>query len=175
MPINQSDLRGKNSSYSKIVENMQKTAASSCLKKSAFLCHSHMDEDLVKGLIVILEEAGVELYIDWKDHSMPNVPNSTTAKIIQDKIKTCNIFLFLATANSKASRWCPWEIGYADSGGKGIYIIPTSDGSSTYGNEYLELYPNIDAGIYNLSRQPGYFLTKPNETTGYAISNNNLI
>ena len=86
-----------------------------------------------------------------------------------------SVFLFLATANSKASRWCPWEIGFADSSQKGIYIIPTADGYGTYGNEYLELYSHIDAGTYKIDGRLGYFMSKPGELTGYAISNSNIL
>ncbi|MCH5937009.1 toll/interleukin-1 receptor domain-containing protein, partial [Salmonella enterica] len=58
-----------------------------------------------------------------------------------------NWFLFLATENSMSSRWCPWEIGYAD--GKknlnNIVIVPTVDSSGRHhGNEYLQLYSRID-------------------------------
>jgi hypothetical protein len=77
---------------------------------------------------------------------MPAKPNRETAKRIKDKIEQLNLFLFLATPNSMASRWCPWEIGYAD--GKkpidNIVVIPTSEGATTHGNEYLELYRRID-------------------------------
>ena len=45
-----------------------------------------------------------------------------------------------------ASRWCPWELGFAD--GKksldSILIVPTSEGTSIHGNEYLSLYRHID-------------------------------
>jgi hypothetical protein len=45
------------------------------------------------------------------------------------------------------SRWCPWEIGFAD--GKKtldrIAIVPTQDNyGQFYGNEYLNLYNKID-------------------------------
>ncbi|HNZ52568.1 MAG TPA: toll/interleukin-1 receptor domain-containing protein [bacterium] len=170
MAISQSSLREKAQRYS-IKESVVKTAAKI---KTAFLCHSHRDEELVKGLIVILKESGINIYVDWQDHSMPATPNKETARKIQEKIKTSDIFLFLATSNSKASRWCPWEIGYADSSGKGIYIIPTSDGDGTYGNEYLQLYPRIDSGQYKIGGKPGYFLSEAGEESGYAISNENL-
>lgn len=174
MAISQSTLRIKAASY---VRSQIKIACESynfSKMKSAFLCHSHKDEELVKGLLVIFEEAGLDLYVDWKDHSMPETPNGETAWKIQEKIKNSDVFLFLATANSKASRWCPWEIGFADSSRKGIYIIPTGDGGSTYGNEYLKLYPHIDSGTYKIDGQPGYFMRKPGESAGYAISNLNI-
>lgn len=116
-------------------------------KQTAFLSHSHHDKDAAKGLQVYLKEKGWDVYIDWEDSTMPETPNRSTAQAIQGRIKLCNWFLFLATKNSTASRWCPWEIGYAD-GVKSldsIVVIPTSDRSGRfYGNEYLQLYRRID-------------------------------
>lgn len=116
------------------------------VQKTAFLCHSHRDEKLAEGLQALLAEQGVFLYIDWKDASMPPEPNRETAARIQQRIKTCDWFLFLATANSMASRWCPWELGYAD-GQKPldrIAVVPTFDAMTTHGNEYIQLYRRID-------------------------------
>jgi hypothetical protein len=116
-------------------------------KRTAFLCHSHHDKQLAEGLQVLLAEQGVDLYIDWKDGSMPETPERETANRIRNSIRLCDWFLFLATANSKASRWCPWELGYAD--GKKqwdqIAIVPTRNGHGTHGNEYLQLYRRVDA------------------------------
>jgi len=175
MAISQSTLRSKAASYSRSRIKITCESYNLSKKKCAFLCHSHKDEELVKGLLVIFEEAGLDLYVDWRDHTMPDTPNGETARKIQEKIKSSDVFLFLATANSKASRWCPWEIGFADSSQKGIYIIPTADGYGTYGNEYLQLYSHIDSGTYKIDGRPGYFMTKPGESAGYAISNSNIL
>lgn len=146
MPISQSFLLGKAFSFQvPLYENVRK-AASAGHTKSAFLCHSHKDEALVKGLIALFQEVKIDLYIDWKDNAMPDSPNMLTAIRIQSKIRTCNYFFFLASQDSMTSRWCPWEIGYADSSNKSIYIIPTNDTLGIYGNEYLQLYRNIDIG-----------------------------
>jgi hypothetical protein len=112
--------------------------------QTAFLCHSHKDEDLVQGIINLLKESGWNIYVDWADSAMPETPNIETAKKIKDKILENNYFLFLATENSVVSRWCPWEIGFADGKKENIFIIPTSHGMITYGNEYLSLYKRID-------------------------------
>jgi len=81
---------------------------------------------------------------------MPSTPNKETAKKIQGKIESMKYFLFLATENSMSSRWCPWEIGYAN--GKkpidNVLIIPTSERGKSHGNEYLELYRRIDQNSY---------------------------
>lgn len=149
MPIKQSLLLEKSASYKEqLNENLRKFAEMGTTKK-AFLCHSHQDADMVKGLIVLLLEYGIELYVDWKDQTMPPSPNKITAQKNQDKIKSCNLFLYLATHNSSNSRWCPWEIGYADSNARKIYIIPTENYNGTYGNEYLDLYSLIDLSLSN--------------------------
>jgi hypothetical protein len=119
--------------------------------KTAFLCHSHHDASLAKGLVQLLSDAGWRVYIDWQDAQMPETPNRETAQRIKQKIVDFEYFLFLATPNSIASRWCPWEIGYAD--GKKqidhILVVPTTDGVQTHGNEYLQLYRRVDLSDKN--------------------------
>ena len=161
MPISIDELRRKSAevdhysmstlrkSASALVENRSTTT-----RVQAFLCHAHADQDLVVGLQRILAEHGLDLYIDWQDSAMPASPNRETANRIKEKIRRLPKFLFLATENSTRSRWCPWEIGFAD-GVKpleSILIIPTKDRSGNhYGNEYLQLYRYLDyAGNYDL-------------------------
>lgn len=175
MAIPQVTLRTKSASYSGLSVNIKNASMTNLsARRSAFLCHSHKDEDLVKGLIVLFQELGIDLYVDWKDHNMPEKPNGQTAKTIQDRIKQTDLFLFLATGNSKESRWCPWEIGYADSSLKRIYILPTSEGTSSYSNEYLELYPKIDLGESNSDGRSGYAVFQPDNTQGTWLSSSAL-
>lgn len=164
MVIKQSVLLEKSYRYRKEDSQVLETAALKGMKKVVFLCHSHKDEQLVKGILIWFKDLGIDLYVDWQDHSMPDVPNKETAQKIQEKIKKCDGFVFLATASSKASRWCPWEIGYADSSRKDIYIMATADGGSTYGNEYLELYKRMEEVIYG--GKNGLAAFEPKETTG---------
>lgn len=138
-------------------------------QQTAFLCHSHQDQELAKGLQVILKENGWDLYIDWEDINMPDTPNKETANRIKSKIKSTDWFLFLATNNSTKSRWCPWEIGFADlaKGYEKVLIIPTEDDSGLwFGNEYLQLYKRIDEGINELSNKSGYALFEAGLTSG---------
>ncbi|NWC46101.1 toll/interleukin-1 receptor domain-containing protein [Pseudomonas edaphica] len=114
---------------------------------TAFLSHSHKDAALALGLQEMLKQQGWDIYIDWQDQAMPEQPDAETAARIKNAIISAEWFLFLATEHSMSSRWCPWEIGYAD--GKKqlgrIAIIPTTDTHGRYhGNEYLKLYNRID-------------------------------
>ena len=145
MPISQTVLR-------QAASQVHAAAASTLLEakargiRTAFLCHSHKDQTLVTGLVNMLRSAGWRVYVDWADSGMPDKPNQQTARKIQSKIVELDYFLFLATTNSMASRWCPWEIGYADGmkPNESILIVPTQEGTTTHGNEYLELYRRID-------------------------------
>jgi hypothetical protein len=114
---------------------------------TAFLSHSHQDALLALRLQEMLKIAGWDVYIDWQDTIMPATPDGETAFNIKVAIVRVDWFLFLATQNSMASRWCPWEICFAD-GKKAhdrIAIIPTEDNQGNfYGNEYLNLYSSID-------------------------------
>jgi len=115
-------------------------------RKTVFLSHSHKDYEAAKGLKNRLKEQQVDVYIDWEDTTMPEQPDKITAQKIRDKIVECHIFMFLVTQNSVTSRWCPWEIGYAD--GKKIFeqilVVPTVDDQGTFhGNEYLQLYRRL--------------------------------
>ena len=49
--------------------------------------------------------------------------------------------MYLATPNSAKSRWCPWEIGYADGkkDPRSIVVIATSDGYRTQTLSSLEI------------------------------------
>lgn len=150
MAIDQTILFAASNYYQ---SSLNKQASDGRTYRTAFLCHSHLDEQLVKGLIVEFSRRGVKLYVDWLDTSMPDTPNKETAVKLQLRIKQADMFLFLATRNSMHSRWCPWEIGYADGIGKVPHILPTVDQYSvTHGSEYLELYPRID--IFPLYSQP---------------------
>ena len=147
MPIRMDDLRAaaQRTTYTSVAKSL--TEARAARQRTAFLCHSSKDRDMAKGVQNYLAQNGWAIYVDWEDASMPEVPNRETADKIRNKIKDTDWLLFLATPNSTASRWCPWEIGFSN-GGKGadsVVILPTTDNSGNfYGNEYLQLYRKID-------------------------------
>src|SRR5690242_18363041 len=67
--------------------------------QTVFLCHSHLDEYLVRGVLALLEEAGWRVYVDWGDAQMPDRPDRETATRIKQKIVDLYYFIFLATGN----------------------------------------------------------------------------
>ncbi len=144
MPITQATLRrvSQTTATSRTLNEARRSGA-----PTAFLSHSHKDAVLAKGLQVYLRQQGWDVYIDWEDTAMPERPNRETADRIRRKIVDLDLFLFLATYNSMTSRWCPWELGYADGmkPNDGILIVQTTDDhGASYGSEYLQLYRNVD-------------------------------
>lgn len=159
MTIKTRDLRSASNRSERVVVAKSLNEALAKNQQTAFLCHSHKDHELAKGLQVLMKENGWDLYIDWEDSEMPSIPNKETASRIKKKIKTTDWFLFLVTGNSTQSRWCPWEIGFADSakGYEKILIIPTEDDfGNWYGNEYLQLYKKMDEGSNKQTGKTGY-------------------
>ena len=141
MPISQEILRqfAAKAPAGRVSESINFAMANN--RQTAFLSHSHKDAALDKGVQGFLKSEGWEVYIDWEDSQMPEPPDRSTAVRIQEKIRNLNWFLFLATGNSTGSRWCPWEIGFAD-GVKSlgnILVIQTSEGAVNHGGEYLGL------------------------------------
>lgn len=148
MFIKQADLRNAAYQFGVTKEYYSSKSASLAGRTTAFLSHSHKDRDLAKGLQVYLKNRGWNVYIDWLDDSMPETISSETAARLKQSISENQFFLFMATANScRESRWCPWEIGYADGvkSADRILIVPTTDDRGyEYGSEYLGLYKRID-------------------------------
>jgi hypothetical protein len=145
MPIYIDSLRS--AAVRQLPQTMSKSLpeALAARKKTAFLSHSHLDNLLATGLQVRLAEAGWDVFIDWQHSKLDDRPTQETVAWIQAAIVQCDWMIYLATPNSEKSRWCPWEIGYADGKktNESIVIVSTSDGKGNYGSEYLGLYRQI--------------------------------
>jgi len=169
MAISQSDLRKHAADTSaRTTPDVAIANAKRLGKQTAFLSHSHKDAQLAKGVQSFLKSHGWDVYIDWEDSAMPDKPDRKTAERIQQSIVRLDWFLFLATENSMKSRWCPWEIGYAD--GKKpidtILVIQTKDiYGNYYGNEYLQLYRYIYA-----TQSGGYAVFRPEASGGIPLN-----
>lgn len=122
-----------------------------------FISHSFLDKQLVEVLYKKFEEAGYKVYIDWKEKGLQNRENvsSETARILRERMNRCSGLSYIATENIVNSKWCPWELGYADGKKNRATILPIlNNRSNEYkGLEYLGIYPYID---YNTSTNGKY-------------------
>lgn len=134
------------------------------VRATVFLSHSHDDADLIESFLVLLNEEGVLVYVDWKDPTMPRMTTPDTATRLKQRIKQCGKFMLLATNNALDSRWAPWELGIADSqnGMTNVAVIPVQDASGSWrGSEYVGIYSRVEkAGNGRLA------VFEPNTTSG---------
>lgn len=115
-----------------------------------FLSHSVKDEELVLGVVKILQEMGQKVYVDWivdKNLSRDNV-TPATANTLRRRMSQSSRLLYVATNNATSSKWMPWELGYFDGlkSSEKVAILPLVDYSfsSFQGQEYLGLYQALD-------------------------------
>jgi len=116
---------------------------------TVFLSHSHDDLEKVdvEKAIVLLRKAGVRVYIDSYDSSLPPFTSAETAKKIKEQIKLNKKFILVATNKAINSKWCNWELGFGDTHKyiNHIALIPIADNSTSWnGSEYLRIYPRIE-------------------------------
>jgi len=131
-------------------------------RRTAFLSHSHHDRARAKGLQTLLAEHGWDIFIDWEHQTLDERPTKETVIWLPRAIKERDWLIYLATPNAEKSRWCPWEIGFADGekSASAILIVATSDGKGTYGGEYLHLYRQISE-----TRAGGLAVFEPGQTS----------
>ena len=144
--ISRSQLKRVTDSYRRPI-NETRLFASNC-GREVFLSHKHEETDLLYRIKTFLEQQGVDVYIDWLDPLMKHKTNGKTADDLQEKINTCNKFIFVATEQALEATWCSWEVGYADAikdETKDIAILPIVDDNHNWeGSEYLQDYPTIE-------------------------------
>lgn len=111
-----------------------------------FISHKHEEEEYVYRLCEVLKRYGFEGYVDWEDDSMPETTSGETAIKLKDRIKGSKKFILIATEAAIDSKWCNWEVGFADAHKyiDHIALLPIKKEYTNYqGEEYLQIYPSI--------------------------------
>ena len=138
--------------------NLQKCASA---RVQLFLSHSHSDIDLVEQARLFFASQGAEVYVDWKDRSMPEITSPQTAQKIKDKIVKCKKFVLLATDRALDSKWVPWELGFADGRIQptNITVFPVTDNAGHWqGSEYVGVYSRVEKNNQGL-----WVVSSPND------------
>jgi len=179
-------FQNKNVSETVINESLRQTRSFSSKNTfsavtTVFLSHKHTDLEDLKGVMGMLEDFNVRIYIDSMDNKMPNETTGETAARIKQVIEYSDRFILLATEAAIESYWCNWELGIGDVHKfiKNIAILPIKE-KNEYdwkykGNEYLQIYPRIDyrdgttfyAGT-NIRIEKGYYYVKPKGDDGFS-------
>ena len=119
-----------------------------------FLSHSSDDVKLVLGVMSLLQEQGLKVYVDWVVDSLleRNLVNRNTANILRNRMKQSHSLIYLATSNAAHSKWMPWELGFFDGfKTEKIAVLPIVDSANEAfeGQEYLSLYPLVSKDVKN--------------------------
>lgn len=130
-------------------------------EKMIFISHKHGEADYVYRLRDLLSRYGFEGYVDWEDDQMPKETSGETAKKIKEEIKRSHKFILIATDAAISSKWCNWEVGFADAHkySKHMALFPIRKDYSDYtGEEYLEIYPTIQVRKNSPSLPDNYYV-----------------
>jgi hypothetical protein len=122
--------------------------ASSPEGKNVFLSHTSKDDDLLPGVIRVLEGHGGRVYVDQRDPALPDLDIFEIANRLREAVRRCQKFVVLVTPRSKDSKWIPWELGLGDGVNNDINValFPSAETALEQKwseQEYLGLYQRI--------------------------------
>ncbi len=132
-----------------IAENV-KVASAGAGVRDIFLSHRYADKVELVGLMRMLEDMNLTVFVDWREYSELSRQHVTrvTAAMLKKDMSRCRTLLFAVTSTASQSIWMPWELGLFDGMKSRVAIVPlTEHGKDIPGQEYLELYPWIDRAV----------------------------
>jgi hypothetical protein len=174
--VTENEVRGyvplmKSMNESSSIRLQRSAKAFSVTKKyDVFLSHAFKDAEVVEGIKNFLESKGLSVYVDWLEN--PELDRSKvtpkTAETLRLAMRNSKTLLYAASANASASKWMPWELGYADALHGKVAILPLAPANQLLqayeGQEYLGIYPYIDevsgSLFINSQRNPSRYLTQ---------------
>lgn len=109
-----------------------------------FISHSSQNEGMIASLVKTLNLENYVCYVDWMaDRQQLNrqLTCKETAEVIINRIKQSRVFVYVLTKECIASKWSPWELGYAYAIGKPICIYHAEEVDDK--PEYLDLHLNV--------------------------------
>jgi len=137
-------------------------AASKAETKTVFLSHSSKDNDLLPGVISVLEANGGRVYADVGDPELPKSDFTEVADRLRSAVRLCARFVLLVTPRTKDSVWIPWELGLGDGvhGDPHVALFPSAESSTEKEwseREFLGLYQRIIWGNFE-GKQPEWLV-----------------
>lgn len=127
-----------------------------------FLSHAFDDKELLEGTVLLLEDLGYSVYLDWKNDPQLDRAKVTTATaaVLRERMRSCQCLLFAVTPEAKDSVWMRWELGWKDGENGRVAILPI-EGSTTdawTGQQFLGLYPYASDGAIRSTGEMKYWI-----------------
>lgn len=132
-----------------LAEFARKQAAIS--KTHIFLSHAFDDRELLVGAVLMIEDLGYSVYIDWRDDPTLDrklVTPATAAKL-KERMDASQCLFYAVTPSATESTWMKWELGYKDGENGRTAILPIVGSSTEAYNtseQFLGLYPYVSDG-----------------------------
>jgi hypothetical protein len=122
--------------------------------KTVFLSHSSADDELLPGVITVLEGHGGKVYVDKKDPALKQMDIFDIASRLRSAVRACRKCVLFVTPRSRGSTWIPWELGLGDGCNRdvNVAIFPSAESAKEQQwseQEYLGLYQRIIWGDFN--------------------------
>ena len=107
-----------------LVERVQKQA--SVAGFDIFLSHAFDDKELLEGSLLLLEDLGYSVYLDWKNDPQLDRTKVTTATAdtLRKRMHSCRCLFFAVTPEAKDSVWMRWELGWKDGDNSRVAVLP---------------------------------------------------
>lgn len=133
---------------------LREAAATADKSFDVFLSHSVKDAEVVLGVVAALTQQGLKVYVDWIVDPLTDRSRVTpdTAEQLRQRMRQSASLVYAHSNQSGSSKWMPWELGYFDGFRSAVAVLPIAQTTqeSFVGQEYLGLYPYIDASGMSL-------------------------
>lgn len=92
-----------------------------------FISHSSRNKETIHSIVKTLNDEGLVCYVDWiadRQQLQRQLTSKETAEVIVNRIKQSKFFLYIQSKECIASKWSPWELGYAYAINKPVCVYP---------------------------------------------------
>lgn len=138
------------------------TAQANVSSFDIFLSHAYDDRELLVGAVLLIEDLGYSVYIDWRED--PKLDRSkvtlATAAILRERMRNSRCLFYSVTPLAKDSAWMKWELGWKDSHNNRTAILPieTEESDHWSGQQFLGLYPYVAGGTIQSSQKEALWI-----------------
>jgi hypothetical protein len=113
-----------------------------------FLSHAFADRNAVGDVRHRIKTEGYSVYVDWIDDDdlERSGADSRIAEKLRHRMRQSGTLFYAVSSNSKASRWMPWELEYADAWVGRVFVYPLDSAAADFAKsvEFLSLYPVVE-------------------------------
>lgn len=126
---------------------LREEASTTAQHFDVFLSHAIVDADIVLGVVQLLKDVGLTVYVDWLEDTQLERENVSpqTASTLRTRMRQSDALFYVYSAGATQSRWMPWELGYFDGHNGHVAVVPVvKEGQGFKGEEFVGLYPSVD-------------------------------